>query len=98
MELNQTVTFELNTKMTTQSINQSYFGDLVVGDNKSTLDSIYSIFTETRLILKQYGLIGKQFANLAFKMLNVEIRPFTTKWHKRSLAPNRIHRCSFIVI
>jgi hypothetical protein len=79
---------ELNTKMTTQSINQSYFGDLVVGDNKSTLDSIYSIFPETRDILKRYGHQGKQFANLAFKMLNVVIRPFTTKWHTSNLYSN----------
>jgi hypothetical protein len=48
----------------------------------STLLSIYSIFPETRLILKQYGFLGKQFANLAFEMLNDVIRPFTTKWHR----------------
>jgi hypothetical protein len=72
---------ELNTKMTTQSFIQLYNNEPTIGDCKSALTSIYSIFPETRLILKQYGLLGKQFANLAFKMLNVKIRPFTTKWH-----------------
>ena len=76
---------ELNTKMTTQLITQSYNDEPTTGDSESALTSIYSIFPETRLILKQYGLQGKQFASLAFKMLNVEIRPFTTKWHKASL-------------
>ena len=72
---------ELNTKMTTQSIIQIYKGNRVSGREKSALESIYSIFPETRLILKQYGLTGKQFARLAFEMLNTVIRPFTTKWH-----------------
>jgi hypothetical protein len=67
--------------MTTQSITQSYNDEPTTGDSESALTSIYSIFPETRVILKEYGLEGKQFANLAFKMLNVEIRPFTTKWH-----------------
>jgi hypothetical protein len=86
---------ELNTKMTTQAITQSYNDERTTGDSKSALTSIYSIFPETRLILKQYGLIGKQFANLAFEMLNVEIRPFTTKWYKESLYPDRLHHDEF---
>ena len=72
---------ELNTKITTQSINQSYFGNPVVGDSKSALDSIYSIFKTTREIVTIYGDDGKQLAGLAFKMLNEELRPFATKWH-----------------
>jgi hypothetical protein len=59
-----------------------YNGNRVGGVNESALESIYSIFPETRLILKQYGFLGKQFANLAFEMLNDVIRPFTTKWHR----------------
>ena len=82
---------ELNTKMTTQPITQSYNDERTTGDSKSALTSIYSIFPETRLILKQYGLIGKQFANLAFKMLNDVIRPFTTKWHGISAGMDKIH-------
>ena len=73
---------ELSTKMTTQSITQYYNDEPTTGDSKSALTSIYSIFPETRLILKEYGLEGKQFASLAFEMLNVVIRPFTTKWHR----------------
>ena len=73
---------ELNTKMTTQPFFQMYNGNRVGGVNESALESIYSIFPETRLILKQYGFLGKQFANLAFEMLNDVIRPFTTKWHR----------------
>jgi hypothetical protein len=86
---------ELNTKMTTQSIIQYYKDEPTTGDIKSALTSIYSIFPETRLILKRYGHQGKQFANLAFEMLNVEIRPFTTKWHKESLYPDRLHHDEF---
>ena len=76
---------ELNTKMTTQLITQSYNNKSRTGDTRSALTSIYSIFPETRDILKRYGLQGKQFASLAFEMLNVVIRPFTTKWHGFSI-------------
>jgi hypothetical protein len=44
---------------------------------------------------KRYGHQGKQFSSLAFKMLNVEIRPFTTKWHKEGLPPHRIRPDKF---
>ena len=73
---------ELNTKMTTQSITQVYKEQRITGDVKSALDSIYSIFPSTRRILTTFGSDGERFANLAFGMLNVEIRPFTTKWHR----------------
>ena len=73
---------ELNTKMTTQSITQVYNEQRITGDSKSALDSIYSIFPSTRRILTTFGSEGERFANLAFGMLNVEIRPFTTKWHR----------------
>ena len=79
---------ELNTKITTQPITQYYNDEPTTGYSKSALTSIYSIFAETRLILKEYGLEGKQFASLAFEMLNVVIRPFTTKWHNR-IQPNK---------
>ena len=82
---------ELNTKMTTQSITQSYNDEPSTGDSKSALASIYSIFPETRVILKEHGLEGKQFANLAFEMLNTVIRPFTTKWHGLSIRMDKIH-------
>jgi hypothetical protein len=86
---------ELNTKMTTQSITQYHNDEPTTGDSKSALTSVYSIFPETRDILKRYGLQGEQFASLAFKMLNVEIRPFTTKWHKEGLPPHRIRPDKF---
>jgi hypothetical protein len=54
--------------MTTQSITQSYNDEPSTGDSKSALASIYSIFPETRVILKEHGLEGKQFANLAFEI------------------------------
>jgi hypothetical protein len=72
MDLNQTVIFSSFPEilLTTQSINQSYFGNPVAGDSKSALDSIYSIFKTTREIVTIYGDDGKQLAGLAFKMLN----------------------------
>jgi len=52
------------------------------GDERSALDSVYSLFGSTRSILKQYGRSAQQFSKIAIIVLNQIIRPFTAKWHK----------------
>ena len=56
------------------------------GDEKTALDSIYSLFATTRTILKEKGRNADQFTKVAIIVLNQIIRPFTAKWHKKSLA------------
>lgn len=71
---------ELLTRVTTQSI------DLESGDEKTALDSIFSLFKLTREIIKKHGPKCINFAKIAIVILNQIIRPFTAKWHKLSLA------------
>lgn len=55
------------------------------GDEKSALESIYSLFPLTRKIIKRYGRDCIEFAKIAIVVLNQIIRPFTAKWHKLSI-------------
>ena len=57
---------------------------------REALDSLYSIFDSTRVILKTYGTeVAKprkkandySFGQLAIIILNKVLRPFLTKWH-----------------
>ena len=56
---------------------------------RESLDSLYSIFDSTRVILKKYGtVIAKpkkknevSFGFLSVVILNRVLRPFLTKWH-----------------
>ena len=70
---------ELLTRITTQTLDTQH------GDEKTALDSIYSLFPTTRTIIKQHGRDSLQFTKLAIVVLNQVIRPFTARWHKRSL-------------
>lgn len=56
------------------------------GDEKTALDSVYSLFSTTRNILKDSGLESPEFSKLAVLILNQKVRPFTAKWHRLSLA------------
>lgn len=49
------------------------------------LDSIHSIFGTTREILKRYGSSCIEFTKISVVILNQIIRPFTAKWHKKSI-------------
>lgn len=71
---------ELLTRVSTQ------FLEPEDGDEKTALTSIYSLFEITRKILRQYGPESIEFAKIAIVVLNQIIRPFTAKWHKKSLA------------
>lgn len=70
---------ELLTRVTTQELLDTD------GDEVSALNSIYKIFDLTREIIKKYKRDCIQFSKIAIIMLNQIIRPFTAKWHKKSL-------------
>ena len=70
---------ELLTRVTTQSIPEDFC------DEKTTLQSIYSLYDTTRKILKKYGRHGNEFSKIAIIILNQKVRPFTTKWHNKLL-------------
>lgn len=70
---------ELLTRITTQPLADKH------GDEKTALDSIYSLFPITRQIIKDNGRNCIEFTKIAIIILNQKIRPFTAKWHKLSL-------------
>ncbi len=70
---------ELLTRITTQPLAQGH------GDEKTALDSIYSLFPITRGVIKNNGRHCIEFTKIAVVVLNQRIRPFTAKWHKLSL-------------
>lgn len=70
---------ELLTRITTQPLPQEH------GDEKTALDSVYSLFGVTRAILKEKGRGCEQFTKVAIIVLNQVVRPFTAKWHRRSV-------------
>ncbi|MFK7779737.1 MAG: hypothetical protein QM490_01195 [Candidatus Gracilibacteria bacterium] len=68
---------ELLTRITTQP--------LKYGDEKTALDSVYKLFPLTREIIKRNGRDCSEFTKIAIVILNQKIRPFTEKWHFKSL-------------
>jgi len=80
---------ELLTRITSQPIADDH------GLEKMALESIYSLFGITRVIIKQNGRSCEEFAKIAIVILNQVIRPFTAKWHKLSEegAFNDIQKC-----
>lgn len=54
------------------------------GMEHAALTSIFSLFEITRQILKEHGRECIQFSKIAIIILNQVIRPFTTRWHKKS--------------
>lgn len=71
---------ELLTRITTQYLQPNH------GDEKTALDSVFSLFKTTREILKKHGTKCVNFSKIAIVVLNQVVRPFTAKWHKKSLA------------
>jgi hypothetical protein len=71
---------ELLTRVTTQYLEPAD------GDEKTALDSIHALFPLTRDSLKRHGSGAGQFAKIAIPVLNQIIRPFTARWHRKSLA------------
>lgn len=71
---------ELLTRITTQPLPEQH------GDERTALDSIYSLFSITRSTIKSHGRDCIEFTKIAVVVLNQVIRPFTARWHKISLA------------
>ena len=71
---------EILTRITTQQLPSG------VGDESVALDSIYSLFPTTRGILRRGGRRTIHFSKVAIPILNQVVRPFTAKWHKKSLS------------
>jgi hypothetical protein len=70
---------EMETRITTQPLHPKH------GDEKTALDSVYSLFQTTREILLKQGPDCVVFAKIAIEILNQKVRPFTAKWHRKSL-------------
>lgn len=70
---------EMLTRVATQDLAASH------GDEKSALDSVYTLFPLTRSVIKDNGRGCIEFTKIAVVVLNQKIRPFTAKWHKESL-------------
>ena len=70
---------ELLTRIATQPLDPDQ------GDEKTALESIYSLFAITRQVLKNNGRNCTEFTKIAIIVLNQIIRPFTAKWHRLSI-------------
>ncbi len=70
---------ELLTRITTQPLAHEH------GDEKTALESIYALFPITRQVIKNNGRHCIEFTKIAIVVLNQIIRPFTAKWHRRSV-------------
>jgi hypothetical protein len=80
-EDNKIASWQLYVELTTRVATQPLFDDC--GDEESALESIYKLFNLTRDIIKQYGRKAETFSMLSLCLLNMILRPFTSKWHKR---------------
>ena len=76
--------WELYVEMLTRIITQRLPSES--GDEQSALDSVYTLFSTTREILCRHGRNAIEFSKVAVPILNQIVRPFTTKWHRESLA------------
>lgn len=70
---------ELLTRIATQPLDAEH------GDEKTALDSVFSLFAITRQVLKNNTRNCTEFTKIAIVVLNQVIRPFTAKWHRLSL-------------
>ena len=79
----QNAAWELYVEMLTRIVTQPLPSE--VGDEKTALDSVYSLFPTTREVLRHRGRQTIQFSKVAIPVLNQVVRPFTAKWHGESL-------------
>ena len=83
-ETDKDAAWELYVEMLTRIVTQPL--PYNVGDDKTALDSVYSLFPITREILRRRGRSTVNFSMVAIPVLNQIVRPFTAKWHRESLA------------
>ncbi len=82
-EADKDAAWELYVEMLTRIVTQPLPSEH--GDDKTALDSVYSLFPTTRGILRQRGRQTIQFSKIAIPVLNQIVRPFTAKWHLEAL-------------
>ena len=82
-EADRDAAWELYVEMLTRIVTQPLPSE--AGDEKTALDSVYSLFSSTREILRRRGRGTIQFSKVAIPVLNQVVRPFTAKWHRESL-------------
>lgn len=70
---------ELLTRITTQALPTE------AGDEQAALESIHSLFKTTRQVLKEQGQDCIEFTKIAIVVLNQVVRPFTARWHPKSI-------------
>lgn len=75
--------WEMYVELITRIITQPLSPDS--GDEQTALNSVYSLFSSTRDILKKNGRTAQSFSKVSVVILNQVVRPFTAKWHKISL-------------
>ena len=83
-EADKDAAWELYVEMLTRIVTQPLPCDM--GNDQAALDSVYALFPITRTILRERGRSTVKFSMLAIPVLNQVVRPFTTKWHRESLA------------
>ena len=82
-EADKDAAWELYVEMLTRIVTQPLPSE--AGDEKPALDSVFSLFSTTREILRRRGRGTIQFSKVAIPVLNQVVRPFTAKWHRESL-------------
>lgn len=55
------------------------------GDEAAALESVYKLFGITRELLETHGRDAQGFGMLARSVLNQDVRPFTSRWHRLQL-------------
>ena len=83
-ETDKDAAWELYIEMLTRIITQPLPAE--VGDEKTALDSVFSLFPTTREILRRHGRKAIEFSKVAIPVLNQVVRPFTAKWHRESIS------------
>ena len=73
---------ELQTRITTQALSDED------GNDESALSSVYNLFKLSRDFMHQHGVSCANTSTLLVAFLNQKVRPFTAKWHKRSINEN----------
>lgn len=77
-----TLFVQLATRITTQDLEDG------AGIEKAALDSLYDFFKISRNILAENGRLAEDFSVLTVFSLNTILRPFLSKWHRKSEKDN----------
>ncbi len=79
----KTAAWELYVELITRAATQHLDPD--EGDEAAALRSIYDLFGLTRETIKRNGRYCINFTRVAVVVLNQKVRPFTARWHPRTL-------------